>query len=219
MPIRASRFPLQRIIRALPPWLRRIKLCQSIAFIAGASYHRVAFPEGELIGNVQDCEVANSLVRASFADYGYFEIARRWLNDGDVHVDVGANYGFHTFGLLRSPVSHRVEYALIDANPDCVGCLAESAKLYPDNRFRIFHLAASEAPGRVNFTFSRSATGGGRVGASRDLGLSEVTVPAAPLDELFAEQKIDSIGLMKMDIEGSERRALRERQKGSVNKY
>src|SRR6188768_1863681 len=95
--IRLGTFPLQRFIRALPKPLRRLKLVQLVASITGSPYQRLAFQKGELIGNVQDSEVANCLARAEFADYGYFDLARRLLRAHDVHVDLGANFGFHTF--------------------------------------------------------------------------------------------------------------------------
>ena len=117
MKISPSSIPLQRIIQSLPKSLRRIKIAQAIAFITGSPYHRIAFQRGELIGNVRDNEVANSLVKGRFADYGYFELARCLLGAGDVHVDVGANYGFHTFGLLQYPADTSMQYILVDANP------------------------------------------------------------------------------------------------------
>lgn len=204
MNIKTSPFPLQRLVGALPQPLRRIKVAQFLAFITGSPYHRIRFQQGELIGNVQDRGVANSLVRRTFADYGYFELASRLLNSGDVHVDLGANYGFHTFGLLQTPISPQIKYVLIDANPDCIACLTESVKLYPALQFKIFHTAAAVKAGEIKFTFALSATGGGHVGAAANSGEAEIVVPATPLDNLFEENNVAKISLMKMDIEGSE---------------
>jgi FkbM family methyltransferase len=213
MSIQASGFPLQRVIQTLPRPLQRIRLAQLLATLAGSTYHRVRFQQGELIGNVRDGSVANSLVRGTFADYGYFELAGHLLNAGDVHVDLGANYGFHTFGLLASPSGPRVEYVLIDANPDCIGCLRESAKLHPAVAFHIVHAAAAVKAGEIKFTFSPDSTGGGHVGAAADAKDAEIIVPASPLDELFAQHGIDRIALMKMDIEGSEPFAMQSLQR------
>jgi FkbM family methyltransferase len=204
MTVRTSQFPLQRLIRALPRPLQRIKIAQLFAKILGTPYHSIAFQQGELIGNIKDHGVAHSLVRGSFADHGYFDLARCLLREGDVHVDLGANYGFHTFGLLQSFVGHGVKHVLIDANPDCAACLSESAKLHPTSHLRVFHAAAAVEEGEISFSFAESETTGGRVGSS---GASEeviIRVPAKPLDNLFEENGIDHIRLLKMDIEGSE---------------
>jgi FkbM family methyltransferase len=204
MTIRLSTFPLQRVVRALPRPLRRIRCAQLLATLTGTPYHRVSFQQGELVGNVRDRAVANSLVQAAAADYGYLELAGRLLRQGDVHVDLGANYGFHTFGLLRSPISSSIRYLLIDANPDCIACLLASAQLYPALQIQVVHAAAAAAAGEVRFTFAPSETGVGHVVASGGVGGVEIRVPAMPLDALFGKSGIETIGLLKMDIEGSE---------------
>ncbi len=208
MQIQVSRFPLQRLMRALPKPLRRIKLAQLLAALAGSPYHRVAFQQGELVGNVRDREVANTLVRGIFANYGYFELARRLLSAGDVHVDVGTNYGFHTFGLLPLAIGSTVRHVLVEANPDCVACLRESVKLHPAAQLQVYHRAVAATAGDLPFTFAPAVTGGGRVGQVGTSDGIEITVAASTLDQLFEESGLDRVRLLKMDIEGSELRAL-----------
>jgi FkbM family methyltransferase len=208
MTIQPSRLPLQRLIHALPKPLRRIKLAKLLATLTNAHYQRLVFQQGELIANIRDAEVANSLVRGTFADYGYFDLARRLLTPGDTHVDLGANYGFHTFGLLGLPIAPTLQFILIDANPDCVACLHESAKLHPTAHLKILHTAASATPGQITFAFASSATGAGHIGQKSDSAENQVTVPSSPLDDLFEKNNIDKIALLKMDIEGSEPMAM-----------
>jgi FkbM family methyltransferase len=93
---------------------------------------------------------------------------------------------------------------LIDANPDCIACLTESAKLHPASWFKIIHAAAAMKFGDIRFTFALSSSGRGHVGAAANSGEVEIVVPALPLDDLFEVNSIDKIALMKMDIEGSE---------------
>jgi hypothetical protein len=69
-PINVGTFPLQRLVRALPPPLRRIKIVKLIASITGTPYYRIAFQTGELIGNVQD--YGRQLPRTG-------EVRRLWL--------------------------------------------------------------------------------------------------------------------------------------------
>jgi hypothetical protein len=61
----------------------------------------------------------------------------------------------------------------------------------------------------VTFTFARAATSAGHVGSPGESNDVEVTVPALRLDDLFQKHQITDIGLMKMDIEGSEPSALK----------
>ncbi len=209
MSICVSGFPLQRLILVLPKPLRRIKVAQFLAALSGTPYHRVEFSRGELIGNLRDREVANSLVRGAFADYGYFDLAAVLLSAGDVHVDVGANYGFHSFGVVGFPTGATIRYFLIDANPDCVACLGESAKLHPGVEFEIVHAAAAADAGEVGFRFSPAVTGAGYVGEGGSGEGVVVRVPTVRLEDLLAEHGIQQVKLMKVDIEGSEVLAMR----------
>jgi FkbM family methyltransferase len=204
MNIQPSQFPLQRIVGALPKPLHRVKVAQLLAKTTGSPYHRIRFQQGEVIGNVRDSDIANYLVKQEFADHGYFELASRILKEGDVHVDVGANYGFHTFGLLELPISPQIKFVLIDANPDCIACLNESAKLHPVSDFQILHAAAAVETGEIQFSFADSSSGRGHVGAAENSIEGSIRVPARTLDSLFEEISIDKIALMKIDIEGSE---------------
>jgi FkbM family methyltransferase len=209
MRIRVSRFPLQRFVQRLPKPLRRLRIAKLIARLTGSPYHRIGFQCGEVIADVRDNEAANSLVQGVFADYGYFDLARQLLSAGEVHLDVGANYGFHTFGPLGAPFGKALRYVLVEANPGCAACLRESAAAQPETQLHIFHSAAAAAPGEIRFSFASSVTGSGHVGEADGAQSTALTVPAAALDDLLAGIDCPHVRLMKMDIEGSETSALR----------
>lgn len=210
MTIEESTVPLQEILFRLPPPFRRIKIAKMAARILGAPYQRVLFPEGMLIGNITDSDVANSLVKKTFGDYGYYQLADSILKGGDTHVDLGANYGFHTFGLMNLPQAETLRFIAIDANPDCVGCLQASKSLYPNRDITVLHAAATSGDvSELRFAYSPSTTGQGSVGTSQSHDQVEVVVPAKTLDELLAANNATEVGLLKMDIEGSEPAALR----------
>ncbi len=209
MAIAPSKVPLQKLIKWLPKPMRRIKVAQFFASIIGTPYHLVAFPGGNLVGNVRDAYVANSLIKGAYEDNGYFELARCILQNGETHVDLGANYGFHTFGLSNHQNSASVKFVLIDANPDCIACIEASAAMNPKMHCTIFHKAATSTNGSLVFTHSPSSTGQGHVYTGRDPDSVQTTVASVRLDDLFASHEISRVGLMKIDIEGSETGAVR----------
>ena len=106
-----------------------------------------------------------------------------------------------------------MKFILVDANPDCVACLRESAKLYPASDLTVFHAAAAEAAGKIAFTFDIAVSGHGHVVPSNAPGMKSISVPAFPLDSLFESNGITRIGLMKVDIEGSELAAMKSLSK------
>lgn len=200
-------FEVQPVVRALPAGLRRIKLVKALARLAGSPRQLVDFGAGRVYGNVEDSNVAHYLLRRAYPDYGYWGFAQEMLFPGETHLDVGANYGFHTFGLLREEPGRSARHLCVDANPDCVACLRESAKLYPECAISIFHGAAGETAGMANLSFDRANTGSGRLTAGS--GKVGVEVPRVRLEALLAREGVTEVGVMKMDIEGSERAALR----------
>lgn len=217
MDISPSSFPLQRLVRKLPRFLRRIKVTQALAAMTGSSYQLIEFQQGQLVGNIRDRGIANYLISGSFPDSGYFRLARNLLSNDDTHVDIGANYGFHTFGILDHSLKANRRHVLIDANPDCADCLRASAKLHPGFNFEIFHIAAAMDHGVSKFTFEPHSTGTGHIGNASSSGEVEIQVPTAPLDDLFEDNNIGQVGLMKIDIEGSEPRAFQSLERALSN--
>jgi FkbM family methyltransferase len=162
-----------------------------------------------LVGNVEDGEVCNSLVRKFHEDYGYYKIASAILNEGGVHVDVGANYGFYTFGLFDLPFSKTVRYVLIEPNPDCVQCHELTKQLYPGYNITSLQYALTDSPGTVWLSYDPSCSCCGHLGKDDSGQLCKISAPSETLDNILDRQNIKSVDLLKMDIEGSEVAALR----------
>lgn len=202
-------FSLQDLVTALPEPLRRMRVARLLAMFTGRPYHSVRFQSGILVGNVEDAPICNALVRRRWEDYGYYKIASALVPEGGVHVDAGANYGFYTFGLLDRPSAGTVRYLLIDANPDCVHCHLLTLKFYSGYKITSLNYALSDRPGDVSLTYSPAYSAAGFLGEDAGGSMRTIGVPAQTLDDILDGQGIESIDLLKMDIEGSEVAALR----------
>ncbi len=206
---------LQKAIFCLPQKLRRIRVAQWLGLnVMGTARHQLIFREGRLVGDIRDGAVALALVKKTFEDYGYFNLARNLLAAGGVHLDVGANFGFHTFGLLSTPALRGLEYVMVETNPECCACLNFSRALHPEVHCQLIPNAVGSADGRLRLSFDAGAMGSGYVsdatGANPASGaVSVVEVPCRRLDDILPEAGVHHVRLMKMDIEGSETDALR----------
>jgi hypothetical protein len=89
----------------------------------GTRRHALKFYGSALVGDIRNSALANSLVKKTFTDYGYFSLALNILRSDDTHLDIGANFGFHTYGLLSNP-GLRSSLIMVDANPECQACHA-----------------------------------------------------------------------------------------------
>lgn len=127
----------------------------------------------------------------------------KYIKEGDVVVDVGANIGFLSLLAchLIGPKGFVYSY---EPNPDVFKLLSESIDI---NAFlkRSSHqqLAIFSKSDEVTLTWNSHRDGSGRIVTKTMSGLAEkhAQVDAEPLDKLLKNKKVDFI---KIDTEGSE---------------
>jgi FkbM family methyltransferase len=120
-------------------------------------------------------------------------------------LDVGADRGTFTDRALRCFEAERVW--LIEANPDAAAALQKKYASQP--RCKVISCAIGDKAGEVQFHIgahaSSSAVQFGPAPVAQDKVVRVVTVPAISLDELFEQEQIAEVDLMKVDIQGAER--------------
>lgn len=132
---------------------------------------------------------------------------RGCANKGGTIVDVGANIGFYTLesSLAVGPTGRVIS---IEAAPPHVEALRKNIQLNGMRNVSLVEVAVGDSVGEATLALPR----GGNLGMFT-LGPvnsdEPYSVALRPMDDLLAEQGIHSIDLIKMDIEGSEYRALR----------
>jgi len=133
----------------------------------------------------------------------FFRIGDALLQEGGVFFDVGANHGLLSLGLARK-LADRVQFHLFEPNPGLQESIKKSLKLYPSMQARINCEAVSNQDATVQMHFQE-----GHLGMSYVVEDDGVPVRSLKLDTYLAEQKLDRVDFMKMDIEGYELAALR----------
>ena len=118
-------------------------------------------------------------------------------------VEVGCNMGYHTLAMADA-IGPKGSIYGFEANPELYKLLYWSMAhngFMP--RARLFNHAVTQEPGRVQFTFTPEAVGGGNVvHGSPAPGANVIEVDGKPLDETLAGTP--SIDLLRMDAEGFE---------------
>ena len=162
------------------------------------------FQSGKVVAHIDEWQIAHTICTGHFEDYGYFALADAPLADGGVYFDVGANFGFHSFGLqaISGPA---VEFHLFEANPVCCQSLRYTMQLVTANT-HLCQGALGDQEGEVYPCFTKGKTGEGRI--TSDYSSVCTRVPSYTLDVYCERAGISQIRLMKMDIEGSEWHAL-----------
>jgi len=133
------------------------------------------------------------------------------LQQGDTFLDIGAHIGYYSL-LAASLVGTSGQVFSFEPNADNLLQLKENIMLNQYASVQIFPFAVGDENKEVNF-FENQDNDGGH--ALWDVGKHDFniksrensqtfTVQMKTLDSLFSESKIDSLKLIKMDVEGCE---------------
>lgn len=199
------RIDVGSVIALTPPLFRRHKLVQALLWVSPASRLQKFRFNGtsDVYGDISDPFIRQYFLSGVF-EPEFFEIAGPLLPSRGVFLDVGANVGLCSFGLLGRFPDRDVRCELFEANADLCTLLQRSALLYPSARLQLHHAAVADAPG-----ISRLEKIDGNIGGSFLSSYGTALAPNVVLDDFLDRQGLDTVDLLKLDIEGSEASALR----------
>jgi len=133
------------------------------------------------------------------AETRFFQSACR---DGMTFLDVGANLGYYT-ALATRAVGPNGRVLAVEPDPDSFGYLEQTIAANAVGNVEAFPVAASDAPAMLPLYISTDNRGDNRLYASSEKR-PQVEVEARPLDALLRENKIETVDLIKIDVQGYE---------------
>lgn len=163
----------------------------------------------ELGGYSFHCDLRDSISR-DVCFTGRYEpqetaLVKSILRPGMTFVDVGANWGYFTL-FAASLVGPRGQVLSLEPDPRLFPILKENVIRAGLDQVTALQVAAANAPGTLSLAGYDEA--GDNFGLSRIVADSTqqrtFQVSADSLDHLLDDHQIDSVDLMKMDIEGAE---------------
>ena len=176
----------------------------------------------ELGGFVTSCDLRDSIAREVCFTGRYEPAETALLNSilkpGMIFVDVGANWGYFTL-LAAGKVGPSGRVLSLEPDPRLFRLLEANAKRNRLDQIQAVAVAASDREGEItllgfdesggNFGLSRVTTAEESVSASANSAALTFQVPTRTLDRLLTDHCVETVDLMKMDIEGAEGLALR----------
>jgi FkbM family methyltransferase len=133
-------------------------------------------------------------------------LIRKNLRPGMTFVDVGANKG--DFTLLASNLAGNSGRVIsIEPEPTNLSALNRSIALNGYDNIQVIPAALSDRDGTANLQIG--ATSGAHTLSSEFSGLRRVEVPTRTLDGVVAEQRLGSVDMIKIDVQGFELAVLR----------
>lgn len=130
------------------------------------------------------------------------------VRQGTTFVDVGANVGGYTF-WAASRVGPAGRVVAIEATPALVEQLMFNVEQNGlSSRIRVVPVAVSDETGECELILHGRNSGENRLASVADEAGDRVTVPMRTLAHVLTEAELDSVDVMKVDIEGAEPRVL-----------
>lgn len=164
------------------------------------------------------CDLRDMIAREVFFTGGYAPqetaLVRAVLRPGATFVDVGANWGYFTL-LAAHRVGAGGRVVALEPDPRLFALLQRNVAMNGLGMVDVVRVAAADRAGELQLAGYDAA--GGNWGVSSlmaDAAGERFSVDAATVDEVLDARGVDSVDLLKMDIEGAEEMALRGMEAG-----
>ncbi|MES2471742.1 MAG: FkbM family methyltransferase, partial [Pseudomonadota bacterium] len=188
-----------QLFEKLPRALRRHRLITGWMALTGENPLQLVRIRDRAFGfaDLRDGFLRLIVIEGDF-ETDFFRIADALLARGGTFLDVGANHGLLSLGLADR-WRDKVAFHLFEPNEELRDSFARSQALYPGMQVTLNPYAVSDKPGTLQIHFQP-----GHLGMSHVVPEGGVSIRAIRLDDYLAEKSIDSVELMKIDIEGFE---------------
>ena len=165
----------------------------------------------------EECAVIKALLSNRTWEKKIVSLFKKYLEKGDVAIDVGSFIGLHSLKLSDIVGEDGMVYAIEAIRPiyDCVVATIAQKQI---SNIKPLNFALHNLP-NIPLTFLSDHTGESSVEEHRRRPFKyKYTINSTTLDEYFLPLNLEKINLMKIDVEGHEFKVLKGGEK-LINKY
>jgi FkbM family methyltransferase len=165
----------------------------------------------KLWGAIFECDLRDDISRqACFCGVyaaGETDLVRSLLPTGGAFVDVGANWGYFTL-IAASRVGRNGQVLALEPDPRLLPVLLANIRHNGLSQVTALGVAAADRECEVElvgFDLNAGNFGLTRIAGPQETGqVPRFCVPGDTLDRILRRQRVESVDLLKMDIEGAE---------------
>lgn len=204
-------------IKFIPtPWKKTLRSVRFLRALSESSYDEI----GDGVVDVPALGLPMRLDMRAFTHRGYLlspqpeqyliDFLSRHLHQGQHAFDVGAFVGFYTL-LMAKIVGPKGSVTAFEPVVELAERIEESASLNGFMNVTVERCAVSRRSGESNFHLVREVRSGAAAstgGLSSEVASGSLRVRVIALDDFVIANQIDSLDLVKIDIEGAETDAL-----------
>jgi FkbM family methyltransferase len=206
------------LAQMVAPWVRLYIRYSPVGFFKSELWHRVGRTPRDYIARTRFGALmagnSEDLIQGYVYFFGIWEpnltsfVVRRLSSlSRRTFVDVGANVGY--FSLLVAKYMPAGNVVSIEPFPSIHSKLRKNVELNEFRNVRTIQCAVAEAECEVDMFHAGAANEGATTSVRGTFATDPVRVPAKPLSELLTAAEIQSIRLVKIDVEGAEHSVVR----------
>jgi FkbM family methyltransferase len=136
------------------------------------------------------------------------DLVTRTVREGDTCIDAGCHIGYYSC-LFAKLVGEKGRVYSFDANPHACRSTRRNLDLNGFSFADVIHTALADAEGARPFHISADDQTGLSSLGPISTGKETISVPCLPLEAFLKDRRIDSVRLLKLDVEGAEEMVLR----------
>src|SRR5690349_8944049 len=184
---------------------RRYRVYHLLSRLAADRYEIYRVEGGLIFLNLHE---SAAMVQRAMRSYepAKHALIRKHLRPGMTFIDVGANKG--DFSLLAARLAGKSGHVIsIEPEPENHSMLERSIALNDYSNIRVMQIAVSDRDGVANLQIG--STSGSHTLSPEFSGSRTVAVPTRTLDGVVAEQRLGTVDMIKIDVQGLELAVLR----------
>lgn len=155
--------------------------------------------------------IAKQLFWDGVDNYEFTPIFKKIINSCNTFIDIGANFGYYS--LLASKLNSSIHVHAFEPSPGPLKYLKDNIAINKlHEQITVYELALSDSTGQVNFNIVKNKkfpqflnlSGEHNAGSKQLANSTSIQVDSTSLDLLHQLKKIQSVDLIKIDVEGAE---------------
>ncbi len=136
----------------------------------------------------------------NYRDPGIQAFLQKYLTNGSVFVDAGANIGTYTVPAGKL-VGSNGKIIAIEAHPFTYKYLLNNIKLNNLRNVTVLNVALGKEDGSIEMSYTKSNAGETHIAVGKE---EKISVPLQTLDRVLSEIAITHVDYLKIDVEGFE---------------
>ena len=180
------------------------ELITRLSFFIPNKYLLIKYFGGKIYLNLKESHMVRESALGIF-EYWKIPLFKKLIKPNMTVIDVGVNKGYYTLFFAKL-INDKGKVLSFEPVPNNCHWVKESIKANKYTSIKLFQLALSDSEGAKTFFIGKKSGWGSLIHQSKRAALDKepIVVKTKKLDDVLADEGIDDIDVIKIDVEGGD---------------